>query len=77
MGKTLGCRSPLCRCHPRMGEGPSPTPQSPLGQSLQPLKEGYQAYMLGRIDMGMGMGAGLDVRVQEVGAGLDGTCRAW
>ena len=34
----------------KVGEGPSPTPRSPLGQSLQPLKKFYQASMLGRID---------------------------
>ena len=35
-----------------VGEGPSPNPRSPLGQSLQPLEKFYQARTLGRIDEG-------------------------
>ena len=35
----------------KIGEGPSPTPLSHLGQSLQPLKKFCQAIKLGRMDI--------------------------
>ena len=75
--KVMGCKSPgpsraLCpdwdwsRHLLVLGEGPSPTPQSPLwAVSATSLKEGYQACKLGRIDMDIDIDINMDIDMEE------------